>query len=72
MQAKVGDWLVIKGHRVGQADREAQILAVEGEEGGPPYRVRWLDDEHISLVFPGPDAVIRRAEHKHGSTGADA
>lgn len=72
MQAKVGDWLVIKGHRVGQGDREAQILEVEGEAGAPPYRVRWLDDEHVSLVFPGPDAVIRPAGHGRGHTGADA
>jgi len=29
--------------------------AVDGE---PPFRVRWVGDNHQSVVFPGPDAQI--------------
>jgi hypothetical protein len=62
MYAQVGDLLVIRGHRVGQADRAAEIMEVRGPEGTPPYLVRWLENEHVGLMFPGPDATIRPAE----------
>jgi hypothetical protein len=63
MQAKVGDRLIIKGHYVGEPDRDAEILEVRGPEGGPPYLVRWEEDGHESLFFPGADAVIEHFEH---------
>lgn len=58
MRAAVGDRLVVKGHRVGEHDRGAEILAVEGVGGDPPYLVRWEDDGHQGLFFPGGDVVI--------------
>lgn len=61
MRAKVGDRLVIRGHKVGNLDRDAEILEVRGEDGSPPYLVRWSEDGHEALVFPGSDAVI---EHR--------
>jgi hypothetical protein len=63
MQAKVGDRLVIKGHHVGEHDRDAEILEVRGKDGGPPYLVRWEADGHETLFFPGSDAVIEHFEH---------
>jgi hypothetical protein len=57
MQAAVGDRLVVRSHHVGERDRSGLILAVEGDQGGPPYRMRW-DDGHESLFFPGSDAVV--------------
>jgi hypothetical protein len=60
MHAKVGDRLVIKGHRVGEPDRGAEILEVRGSGGEPPFLVRWSDDEHESLIYPGNDAVVER------------
>lgn len=66
MRAAIGDRLVIKGHRVGEQERDAEILAVHGENGAPPYVVRWSDDGHEGLVFPGPDASIEHfPHHKH-------
>ena len=61
MRAKVGDRLVIKGHKVGNPDKDAEILEVRGADGGPPYLVRWSEDGHEALVFPGSDAVV---EHR--------
>ncbi|HZU78433.1 MAG TPA: DUF1918 domain-containing protein [Acidimicrobiales bacterium] len=58
MRAAVGDRLVVKGHRVGEHDRGAEILGVEDAAGGPPYLVRWEDDGHEGLFFPGGDVVI--------------
>jgi hypothetical protein len=62
MKATVGDQIVIKGHHVGEPDRDAEILEVHGDNGGPPYVVRWADDGHEGLFFPGPDASIRHPE----------
>lgn len=59
MKASVGDRLVVQGHRVGDPERDAEVLEVRGADGGPPYLVRWSDDGHESLMFPGSDAHIQ-------------
>jgi uncharacterized protein DUF1918/pyridoxamine 5'-phosphate oxidase-like protein len=59
MKANVGDRIVIKGHHVGEPDRDAEILEVHGAGGTPPYVVRWSDDGHEGLFFPGPDANLQ-------------
>ncbi|MGZ4126729.1 MAG: DUF1918 domain-containing protein [Actinomycetota bacterium] len=69
MQASVGDRLVIKGHHVGDADRDAEILEVHGAHGGPPYLVRWSDDGHVALIFPSSDAFVEHPAHKKGGAG---
>ncbi|HKY46785.1 MAG TPA: DUF1918 domain-containing protein [Acidimicrobiia bacterium] len=61
MHAVIGDRLVIRGHHVGDPERDAEILDV-GDHGGPPYRVRWSDDGHEGLIFPGSDALIRHPD----------
>ena len=62
MRASVGDRIVIKGHHVGEPDRDAEILEVHGKQGAPPYVVRWSDDGHQGLFFPGPDATVQHFE----------
>jgi hypothetical protein len=69
MRAKSGDRLVVKSHRVGERDRYAEILEVRGERGEPPYKVRWFEDGHKAVVWPGSDTVIEH-KRKKGSTGA--
>lgn len=63
MKAKVGDRLVVKGHHAGEPDKDAEILEVRGRDGGPPYLVRWSDDGHEGLLFPGPDALVEHFQH---------
>jgi Domain of unknown function (DUF1918) len=58
MKAAPGDRLVVNSTHVGEHARDGEILEVHGSEGGPPYLVRWSDDGHESLVFPGPDAHV--------------
>jgi len=58
MRAAVGDKILVPNHRVGKANREAVILAVEGAQGRPPYLVRWSEDGHEGRFFPGADAVV--------------
>lgn len=66
MRASVGDRIVIKGHRVGEAERDCKVLEVRGEEGGPPYVVQWEDSDHESLFFPGSDASVKHYEATPG------
>ena len=58
MNAQVGDRIVIKGHHIGESERDGEILEV-GPGGGPTYRVRWGDSGREALFFPGPDAVVQ-------------
>ena len=65
MHAKTGDDLVVHGHHEGEPDRAGEILEVRGSGGQPPYLVRWDDDGHEGLVFPGPDAFVQPIAHSH-------
>lgn len=65
MFAAVGDRLVIRNLHVGEVVRDGEILEVRGEKGGPPYLVRWSDNGHESLIFPGPDAFVQHFDHEH-------
>lgn len=62
MKAAPGDRIIVASTHVGEAAREGEVLEARGTGGGPPFLVRWTDDGHESLVFPGPDAHIKHAE----------
>ena len=62
MQAKIGERIVIKGHRSGEPDRDCEVLEVRGPDDGPPYVVRWGDSGHETLLFPGSDATVQKYE----------
>ena len=68
MKARVGDELVVKGLHVGDAERRGVITEARGEDGGPPYLVRWSDG-HESSFFPSSDTVV---EHIPLPAGAQA
>jgi hypothetical protein len=57
VHASVGDRLIIHGTHVDDHVRDGEILEVRGEDGGPPYVVRWSDG-HEGLTYPGPDAHV--------------
>lgn len=61
--AEVGDMIVIRGHHLGEPEREGEILDVSGEPSRVRYRVRW-DDGHESTLSPGSDAVIRHLNRR--------
>jgi hypothetical protein len=67
MKAKVGDRLILEGIHVDDPRRVGVILDIQHPDGTPPYLVRWLADDHESLVFPGPEA---RVESTHASETA--
>jgi hypothetical protein len=57
MQACVGDELKVAGPRQGDADRQGKVIEVHGEDGAPPYLVRWQDG-HESVFFPVAGTVV--------------
>jgi hypothetical protein len=63
MHANTGDRIVIKGHRVGEPDRQCEVLEARGDDGGSPYYVRW-DDGSEALIYPGSDAMVARATRR--------
>jgi Domain of unknown function (DUF1918) len=58
MEAHVGDRLILEGTHVGDHRRVGVVVEVRKGDGTPPYLVRWLDDQHESLVYPGVDARL--------------
>ncbi|ALE77976.1 DNA-binding protein [Pseudonocardia sp. AL041005-10] len=58
MHAQVGDWVVIEGRYLDDRRRQGRIIEVLHADGTPPYRVRWVEDDHETLVFSGPEAHI--------------
>ncbi len=65
MQARVGDRIIIKGHRVGEPERDGEVLEVKGPDGSSPFVVRWSDDGHEGLFFPGVDASVQHFVDEH-------
>lgn len=63
LRAGRGDRFVVRGHHLGEPERDGEIIDVLGADGAPPYLVRW-EDGHTSEVFPGPDAYVQRFEHR--------
>lgn len=62
MHAEKGDWLVVESAVLDRPSRRGIVLDVEGPDGSPPFLVRWADNGHEGLVFPGPDAHIAAAD----------
>ncbi|MGB8651837.1 MAG: DUF1918 domain-containing protein [Mycobacteriales bacterium] len=62
MHATVGDRIVVHSAHVDEPNRDGEILEVRGSDGGPPYLVRWSDNGHEGLYFPGSDTVIHHDE----------
>ncbi|MEA4945816.1 MAG: DUF1918 domain-containing protein [Propionicimonas sp.] len=60
MQAFIGDQVVLHGNKVGAADRRGVVTEVRGQNGGPPYVVRF-EDGHTTVVFPGTDCEIKHS-----------
>jgi hypothetical protein len=51
MKATAGDRIIVESERVGQHDREGEVLEVLDSPLGINLRVRW-DDGHVSEIRP--------------------
>ena len=61
MKAAVGDRLVVLSRHVAEPVRIGEIVEVHGQDGAPPFVVRWEGDTDTVVVIPGPDAHV---EHR--------
>ena len=50
LRAAPGDRLVVQAHHQGESERDGEILKVHGEDGAPPYLVRWEDGTTTMLL----------------------
>ncbi len=62
MHAVIGDTIAIPGHQVGQAGRVGRVIDIRGEDGRPPYAIRW-EDGHESVCYPGPETRVNHDGH---------
>ena len=63
MHASAGDRIIVRGSRMGQPDRDCEVVEVRSPDGVPPYLVRWGHTGHTGLLFPGSDAFVQHFEH---------
>ncbi len=56
MEAKTGDHVAVETERVGQPEREGEVLEVMAGAAGTSYRVRWSDG-HESIIRPAAGAI---------------
>ncbi len=54
---------MVHPHHVGEHEPWAIVIAVQGEDGGPPYKVRWVDGTD-GLLWPGFDAEVKHLPAK--------
>ena len=58
MHAQVGDELVVDSTHIGETPRKGEILEVRVDDGREHYLVRWDDNGHETLFFPGPTSHV--------------
>lgn len=57
MRAALGDELLVRGRHVDDPERTGVIIAIHGENGSPPYLVRWTNGRD-SVIFPSSDTEV--------------
>jgi hypothetical protein len=58
MRASIGDRIVVRSRHVGVPERIGDVVEIRGDDGSPPYLVRWHDNGSVGLFYPGADATI--------------
>ena len=62
MRAKPGDRIILAAPNIDGPLRDGEVLEARGDDGEPPYLVRWSDG-HQGLLYPGPGSVLRVTSH---------
>jgi uncharacterized protein DUF1918 len=58
LRAAPGDRLIVSGHHQGEPERDGEVLEVRGDDGAPPYLVRW-EDGTTTVLYPSSDVSIQ-------------
>jgi hypothetical protein len=67
-EARPGDTVVIDGAGMAGLPRTGTIIAV-GQQGEPPYLIRWTAGDYDSWFTPGPGARIENTPDRPGAAG---
>lgn len=70
MRAEAGDQLVGSGRSVFHGEIVGIVTAVHGEDGGPPFIVRWREDGRTTKINPDPERFWIRSELDMHEVGA--
>jgi hypothetical protein len=62
MRAKPGDRIILAAPVIDGPLRDGEVLEARGDDGAPPYLIRWSDG-HEGLLYPGPGSVLRITSH---------
>jgi hypothetical protein len=62
MRARPGDRIILASPTIDGPVRDGEVLETRGDDGEPPYVVRWSDG-HEGLLYPGPGSVLRVTSH---------
>jgi hypothetical protein len=63
MRADIGDVLVVAGSE----SRTGLIIGVVGQDGAPPYVIKWLSDGSLSSAFADLVAGFHPGFYCHGA-----
>jgi hypothetical protein len=69
LRAEVGDQLVGPGPTVAHGQIVGVVIEVHGDDGGPPFTVRWYEDGRASKINPDPERYWIRAMWDTGEVG---
>jgi hypothetical protein len=70
MKARLGERLIFRGKKVGRRTTPRRSSRSGGDDGAPPYLVRFPDG-HERLVFPGTDCQVLHGDHPETNTRSD-
>jgi hypothetical protein len=62
MRAKPGDRIILAAPVIDGPLRDGEVLEARGDDGAPPYLIRWSDG-HEGLLYPGPGSILRITSH---------
>lgn len=62
MRAQAGDILMVRSHHIGEPQK-AVVPELRGDNGEPPFLVRWSDG-YEGLIFPGSDASVQHRRRR--------
>jgi hypothetical protein len=62
MRAKPGDRIILAAPVIDGPLRDGEVLEARGDDGAPPYLIRWSDGQE-GLLYPGPGSILRITSH---------
>jgi len=69
LRAEIGDLLVGPGRTIAYGEIVGVITRVHGQDGSPPFTVRWYGDGSLSMMTPDPERFWIRSQRDEREVG---